>query len=72
MVREHALLGMFSDPVHGGNANFAGWDLLGYPGVKLVFSAREQRIDVDVPREHKSATDHDLFRPTARGSHNGH
>src|SRR4051794_32779645 len=31
MVREHALLGMFSDPVHGGNANFVGWDLLGYP-----------------------------------------
>ena len=72
MVREHALQGMFCDPVHGGNANFAGWDLIGYPGVKLVFSAREQRMDVDVRNAHKSATDYDLFKPTARGTHHGH
>ena len=23
---------MFSDPMHGGNANMAGWQLIGYPG----------------------------------------
>jgi gluconate 2-dehydrogenase gamma chain len=72
MLREHALLGMFSDPVHGGNAEFAGWDLLGYPGVKMVWSRREQRMDVTVSREHKSARDYDLFKPNARGSHHGH
>ena len=26
--------GMFGDPFYGGNANFAGWDLLRYPGVR--------------------------------------
>jgi gluconate 2-dehydrogenase gamma chain len=73
MVREHAMLGMFGDPVHGGNAGFVGWDLLGYPGVKLVFTEAQQRLDVDVRNVHKSATDYDLFRPTARGgSHHGH
>jgi gluconate 2-dehydrogenase gamma chain len=73
LVHSHAMLGMFGDPVHGGNADFAGWDLLGYPGVKLVFTEREQRVDVAVPKAHKSATDYDLFKPTARGgSHHGH
>jgi len=33
-IHEHTLQGMFGDPVYGGNKNFAGWDLIGYPGVK--------------------------------------
>ena len=36
---------MFSDPYYGGNANFIGWDLLDFPGVKLTFSAAEQQLD---------------------------
>src|SRR5688500_746444 len=35
LLREHALQGMFGDPVHGGNADFIGWDLIGFYGVKL-------------------------------------
>lgn len=32
LLREHTIQGMFSDPMHGGNANLAGWRLIGYPG----------------------------------------
>ena len=35
MLLEHTREGMFSDPIYGGNVNFAGWDLIGYPGIKL-------------------------------------
>ena len=33
---EHTLQGTFGDPYYGGNRNFVGWDLLGYPGVRLA------------------------------------
>jgi gluconate 2-dehydrogenase gamma chain len=32
MLRTHTIEGMFSDPMHGGNAGLIGWQLLGYPG----------------------------------------
>jgi gluconate 2-dehydrogenase gamma chain len=32
MLRTHTLEGMFTDPLHGGNRNMAGWRLVGYPG----------------------------------------
>lgn len=28
----HTIEGMFSDPLHGGNANMIGWQSIGYPG----------------------------------------
>jgi gluconate 2-dehydrogenase gamma chain len=53
-IYEHTLQGMFSDPVYGGNKNFAGWDLLGYPGVRMPVPARDQKIGVTVKPAHKS------------------
>ncbi len=38
MVRTHTIDGTFSDPYYGGNRDFIGWDLLGYPGVRAVAS----------------------------------
>src|SRR5271169_4606004 len=32
MLRTHTIEGMFSDPMHGGNAGLIGWQLIGYPG----------------------------------------
>jgi hypothetical protein len=46
--------GMFSDPIHGGNVNFAGWDLMGYPGVKLVWTAEDQAVNSTPAPEHVS------------------
>ena len=54
LVLEHAREGMFGDPVYGGNQNFAGWDLIGYPGIKLVWSEADQQIDADVKPLHIS------------------
>lgn len=35
-VRTHTLLGFLSDPKYGGNRNFVGWKLTGYPGPRHV------------------------------------
>jgi hypothetical protein len=44
LVRRHVVEGMFGDPVWGGNAEQAGWKLLGYPGPRHVWTAEEQRL----------------------------
>jgi gluconate 2-dehydrogenase gamma chain len=61
LVRTHAMQGTFGDPFYGGNANFVGWDLLGYPGIRTNVTADEQRLGVAVPPTHKSAYDHEMF-----------
>jgi gluconate 2-dehydrogenase gamma chain len=37
-LRTHTMEGMFADPVYGGNKDFAGWMLIGFPGAQPVFS----------------------------------
>jgi gluconate 2-dehydrogenase gamma chain len=32
LVRTYTVMGFVSDPVHGGNRDYAGWKTLGYPG----------------------------------------
>jgi gluconate 2-dehydrogenase gamma chain len=32
LVRVHTVMGFLADPVHGGNRDYAGWKLVGYPG----------------------------------------
>jgi gluconate 2-dehydrogenase gamma chain len=68
LVREHTLQGMFGDPYYGGNANFIGWDLIGYPGLKLVWSEADQRANVTVAKSHKSVADIPLFKPDYTGA----
>lgn len=56
MVRRHTLEGMFGDPAYGGNANFAGWDLIGYPGPRMFAAPDTQRMDAKIPRSRVTAT----------------
>lgn len=42
------LEGMFSDPYYGGNKNFAGWDLIRYPGPRPAVGAEDQALNIDV------------------------
>jgi len=49
LVRKHTLEGMFSDPSYGGNANFAGWELIGYPGPRMYVSPQMQKMDAKIP-----------------------
>ena len=34
-LRAHTIEGMFCDPVHGGNADMIGWQLIGFPGPRM-------------------------------------
>jgi len=40
-VRTHTIEGMFADPVYGGNKDFAGWRLVGFPGAQSVYTPRD-------------------------------
>jgi gluconate 2-dehydrogenase gamma chain len=40
-VRTHTMEGMFADPVYGGNKNFAGWRLVGFPGAQPIFTPED-------------------------------
>ena len=73
LVRTHTIQGTFSDPYYGGNANFVGWDLIGYPGVRLAVTANDQRLDSTLIPTHKSAYDYAMFSKTrpARASLEG-
>lgn len=37
LLRQHTIEGMFSDPLHGGNAGMIGWQLIGYPGPLMSY-----------------------------------
>ena len=69
LVRTHTIEGTFCDPYYGGNANFVGWDLIGYPGVRTVVTADEQRMGIELKPNHKSAYDYAMFtKASARAS----
>jgi hypothetical protein len=61
LVRTHTIEGTFGDPYYGGNAGFVGWDLIGYPGVRTIVSADEQRLGAGTKANHKSAYDYAMF-----------
>ena len=61
LVRAHTIQGTFCDPYYGGNANFAGWDLIGYPGVRLAVTPNDQRLGARPASTHRSAYDHAMF-----------
>jgi gluconate 2-dehydrogenase gamma chain len=63
LVLNHTHQGTFGDPYYGGNANFVGWDLIGYPGVRtMVSAADQQRLEHnELKTNHKSAYDYESF-----------
>jgi gluconate 2-dehydrogenase gamma chain len=40
-LRTHTMEGMFADPIYGGNKDFSGWSLVGFPGVQLIYTPAE-------------------------------
>ncbi len=74
VVLAHTIQGTFCDPYYGGNVNFAGWDLIGYPGVRLAVSAGEQGLNARPAPTHMSAYDYRMFsgsRPARAGLDRG-
>jgi gluconate 2-dehydrogenase gamma chain len=61
LVRAHTIQGTFCDPFYGGNADFVGWDLIGYPGVRLAVTTSEQQLDPRLTPTHRSAYDYAMF-----------
>jgi len=61
MVRGHTLQGMFGDPYYGGNAGFAGWDLIGYPGIRLGVTEAQQAFEPHLQKVRMSAYDFSMF-----------
>lgn len=43
IVRTHTMEGMFADPIYGGNKDFAGWRLVGFPGAQPVFTPADMQ-----------------------------
>lgn len=46
-ARRLTLEGMFGDPYYGGNKNFAGWDLIRYPGPRPATGPEDQKMGVE-------------------------
>ena len=43
-IYQNVMEGMFSDPIHGGNRNKAGWKLIGFPGAIAVHHQNVERF----------------------------
>jgi len=70
LVRTHTIQGMFGDPYYGGNANFVGWDLIGYPGLRMAVTEDDQRMSVKPTPNRRSAYDVEMF--AKKGGGHGH
>jgi gluconate 2-dehydrogenase gamma chain len=67
MVRAHTWQGTFGDPYYGGNRDYIGWNLVGYPGVRTAVTPEDQRLGVVPQPLRRSAYDTDTFtKATAR------
>ena len=42
-LRTHTMEGMFADPLYGGNRDFAGWRLVGFPGAQAIFTRTDMQ-----------------------------
>ena len=42
-IRTHTMEGMFADPIYGGNKDFAGWRLVGFPGAQPLFTPEDMQ-----------------------------
>jgi len=42
-LRTHTIEGMFADPIYGGNMDFAGWKLVGFPGAHPAFTPADMQ-----------------------------
>jgi gluconate 2-dehydrogenase gamma chain len=50
MLRTHTIEGMFADPLYGGNRDFAGWRLVGFPGAQAVFTPTDLQSKAEFTR----------------------
>jgi gluconate 2-dehydrogenase gamma chain len=61
LVLGHTLEGTFGDPHYGGNQGYVGWELIGYPGLRLAVTAEDQRMNAALEPDYQSAYDRAMF-----------
>jgi gluconate 2-dehydrogenase gamma chain len=71
LVLGHTLEGTFGDPYYGGNREFVGWEMLGYPGLRLSVTAEEQRMNAAAQFTRLSAYDLPMFEKSAEHDEHG-
>jgi gluconate 2-dehydrogenase gamma chain len=57
----HTIEGTFSDPSYGGNQDFIGWELVGYPGIRLAVGREQQAMNAELEPTRISAYDLPMF-----------
>ena len=67
MVLLHTIEGTFCDPAYGGNLDFIGWEMIGYPGIRLGVTAEQQRMDSFPEMTRVSAYDLQMFDADSTG-----
>lgn len=72
LVLTHTIQGTFSDPAHGGNVDFIGWRMIGYPGVRTMVTPDLQRVDRMPPERQVSAYDFPAFSAARERRTRGH
>jgi gluconate 2-dehydrogenase gamma chain len=50
-VHKHTMEGLFADPIYGGNKDFAGWRLVGFPGAQPEFTPEDMQSREAFTRE---------------------
>ena len=61
LVRGHTIQGTFCDPYYGGNADYVGWDMIRYPGIRLAVSQAQEAMAPRLTPVRKSAYDFTMF-----------
>ncbi len=67
-LRIHTMEGMFADPLYGGNKNFAGWRLVGFPGAQAVFTPADLKSTQEFAREPMIGLQSEATKTVARRS----
>jgi gluconate 2-dehydrogenase gamma chain len=66
-LRQATLEGMFGDPYYGGNQGFVGWELIGFPGIRLDVPEADQALDAKPALIRESVYDHGEFGYKVQG-----
>jgi gluconate 2-dehydrogenase gamma chain len=67
LLRTHTIEGMFSDPMHGGNRDLIGWQLIGFPGPRMGYYDDVDQHYTEPFRPKPASLAQILGRPVAPG-----
>lgn len=63
LLRTHTIEGMFCDPMHGGNRDLIGWQLIGFPGMLIDFRPEIDKHNGEAYRPKPQSLEQILHHP---------